>query len=671
MVAALKFWARLCLAIFLLTAAGAARAADHMSLRLLSDGPSVTPGGQIWLGIEERPDAGWHTYWRNPGDTGEAPQADWTLPKGALAGDLQYPAPQRLAYPGVVTYGYDHPVVLLTRLTAPATARPGDRLPIAVHVSTLVCADVCEPAEADLKTSLTIGAARPGPLSDAVSRLPQAVPVAVSVEKSRDIVLRLKPAIANPAAFRSAYLFPENASLWPPATAQTVTAEEQGVTVRLTGWSAWPSAPGQAVLAAADGTAYRFALDAGPPAPAWGLWSALVLAFIGGLILNLMPCVFPILSMKLLAITRSGHDRDLARVESVAYLAGAVVSFVILAAVLEAARALGQAVGWGFQLQSPVVTAILSAVLFLVGLNLSGLFEVGGSLQAAAGNLMPAGSKMPDVVSAALTGVLAVVVAAPCTAPFMATAIGFALTQGGWASLSVFVALGTGFALPFVALTWLLTALPGMARFMPRPGRWMSRLRAVLAIPMYLAAVWMVWVFARQAGIGFTALLVAGLGAVAMILIMPRLTPPWRSLMLGAALIVACTGLATALVGGRPPAAASEPIHGEAFSVARLDALRTAGKPVLVDLTAAWCVTCKVNEQMVLRTDVVKAALSKSGTAYLVGDWTRQDAAITRYLAGFRRSGVPLYVYYAPGAEPKILPQILTVDAVVSAVGAK
>jgi thiol:disulfide interchange protein len=467
-----------------------------------------------------------------------------------------------------------------------------------------------------------------------------------------------------------AYLFAEGDGLIDPTAAQDVSLGGRGLTLRVKeAGAAWPKSGLHFVLKLADGSAYRVrtqvrAAVASPAAPG-GLLVLIVLAFAGGLILNLMPCVFPILSMKLLALTRAGHDKALARKEALVYGVGALVSFLVLALALISARALGSAVGWGFQLQSPLIIATLSLLLLLVAFNMSGLFEVGGSLQALAGSLgLSGGMKAGPYANAFLTGVLAVVVAAPCTAPFMATAVGVAIAQPGLASVAIFAGLGLGFAAPFVGLTFAITMLPSAVRLLPKPGPWMVRLRQVLAIPMYASVAWLVWVFGHQASVIGLALLLAALSLVAFAVLHGRLPTKARrgvalagvGLMMVGAQAGGATTLAAPSVKGRVP-----------FSQQRLATLRAEGRPVLVDMSAAWCITCKVNETLVLDSPAVRRAFAASHTAYMVGDWTRKNPAISHYLAKFGRSGVPLYVYYAPDqAAPVVLPQLLNSHGLVA-----
>jgi thiol:disulfide interchange protein DsbD len=655
-------------------AAPAAVRAGHMTATLQPVAGKVAPGDDALLALTLTPDKGWHTYWLNPGDTGLP--TDVSVSSGnAMMGDVLWPAPQKLIYDGVVTYGYDRAVTAYVELRADKNLKPGARLPLALHVDSLVCRDACEPVSFDLKTTLDVSADAPTPAAPSAGfPVPVSSPAAYTLTNG---MLSLDFSLPGDAALRQAFLHPQDAyvfsedpDLIAAAAPQSLTGTADGLRVTL------PSAhigalPTNAILVIrfADGQSARVIAHAGalPAAPTPqpvrqdGIGLAIALAFLGGLILNLMPCVFPVLSMKLLALTRAGHDHRLARREALVYGLGAVLSFIALALMLDVARGLGAMVGWGFQLQSPFVTAGLSLLMFMVGLNLSGLFEIGGSLQSAAG--------AQDVgrhpyLAAFMTGVLAVVVAAPCSAPFMATATGVALLRGGFVSLAIFSALGLGFAAPFVVMTCAITWSPALARLMPRPGVWMDRLRQLLAIPMYLAAVWMGWVFWQQAGVTGLGLLILGMALIAGAVVLRRLPQSLR-----AAASVAGLALAAGSAMQTPAASVASARHDRvAFAPDQLAALRAQGQPVLVDMTAAWCLTCKVNERVALSDARVQAALKAQHIVYMVGDWTHRDAQITRYLTSFGRSGVPLYVYYAPGKAPQVLPQLLTPGLVLKAV---
>ena len=653
---------------------------DHIKARLIAESATVAPGGQILVGLDYEAVKGWHTYWINPGDTGLAPKVTWNLPDHVTAGDIQWPTPTLLPAFGLMSYGYDGPTTLLIPLNNQSTLGAGNILPIKAHVDFLVCADVCIPESLEVSLNLKVGSPSPGPdagpLARARAAVPQAKGPAGTVDLRNGVV-----ELGFPTALegRGAYFFPSQADLVSAPAPQALDLGAQGFALRVkSAGDALPEGPLSGVLKLADGTAYDVALTRAPLSPAvhglgdapqnkqdtsvGGIVIAMVFAFLGGLILNLMPCVFPVLSMKLLSLSRAGHDQGLAQTEALVYGAGAIVSFVALALMLQVAHMLGASLGWGFQLQSPFVTALLALVMLLVALNMSGVFEIGASLQSAAGVSFDA--KRP-LLAAFFTGVLAVVVAAPCTAPFMATAIGVALAQGGFTSFAIFVALGLGFALPFVALTFLITLVPGVAGALPKPGKWMDWLKHALSLLMYAAAAWLIWVFAQQVQtLGLVILLVALAAVTAGVLNLPL--PKFAKSLLLVAGVALCIFAAMQPQGSKLHAMPSGLPPHQDFHVDTLAQLRSQNTPVLVDLTAAWCVTCKVNERLVMATAPFQKAMKETGTVYMVGDWTNQDSEISHYLTLYGRSGVPLYVYYGRNnAEPKVLPQILNTDAVV------
>jgi thiol:disulfide interchange protein len=657
--------------------------ADHVSAQLITNSETVTPGGDILLGLKQIPAKGWHTYWVNPGDTGLAASVQWTLPKGLAAGPPQWPTPQKLAYAGMMTYGYESPSTLIIRLHNGSGLKAGATVPLKAQLDTLVCAEICVPESLDLSLNLKVAAPPASPksgpdgsaLQSALESLPQPLNVAASATL-KDGFLKLAftrppanspafPAFANP---NGVYAFVTPEGLAEPSAPEQMAVEGKGFSLTVKTKSASLPQDLSAVLKFADGKAWQvrltptlMALSASPDTAAAprpdislsGLIVAMMLAFAGGLVLNLMPCVFPILSIKLLALTRAGHGKKLARSEAMLYGAGAIISFLALALALNLAGDLGASLGWGFQLQSPYVTGFLSLLLLLVALNMSGLFEIGSSLQSLAGGQLTKIQHKPRL-SAFMTGVLAVVIAAPCSAPFMAAAIGVALAQGGLASVGIFAALGIGFAAPFIALTFAITLMPALARHMPKPGIWMERVRKGLALPMYAAALWMIWVFGQQVSrLGFI-LLLAAIGLLALGLIVTRLPKPAKQALLGFSLILSLTAAA------QQDRAATAAAGYQAFLPGEIAALRAEKKPILVDLTAAWCITCKVNEKIVLSDPGVQKAIHDTGTVYMVGDWTHQDKSISDYLRQFGRSGVPLYVYYGPhSTNPIVLPQIL------------
>lgn len=679
-----------------LAAAGPAAAAPvdagHLQAELVAGRTAVAPGGTILLALRQKIAPGWHTYWRNPGDSGEATTLTWSLPPGWRAGDLVWPAPERMRTGPLMDYGYTGEVLLPVPVTAPASARPGQTVTLKAQAQFLVCKDICVPAQADLSLPLRV-AARPGGAdpawgaavarAEAEAPKPGLLKAAMTLRGGKIELSVTGPPAAGPGRAQ-AYFFPYASDVIDHAQPQPVELGRAGLTLTLVPGSAFktgkpPSSltgvlalgPRAYEITARAGPPLAGAAGLGPPAAAAGTGGfgrrfgvAVSFAFLGGLILNLMPCVFPILSMKAAALARHAHHPGQARVQGLAFAAGVAATFLGLAALLIAARAAGQAVGWGFQLQSPVVLAVLCLLMLLVALNLSGVFEVGAGLQALAG--AAPGADHEGAWGAVLTGALAVAVAAPCTAPFMAPAIGFALVQPPAAALAVFLSLALGMAAPFTALAFA----PGLLSRLPRPGPWMDGLRKVLAFPMYATAAWLLWVLALRgdparlaellAALVLTAFAAWAYGAAQR----ARLAGGRAWAGFGAAGIAGAVALAAAVW---PQAGAAE-VTAQPYAPATLAALRAEGRPVFVNFTAAWCVTCQVNERVALSGRAVARAFQRDGVVYLVGDWTKRDADIAQALSEHGRAGVPLYLMYgAGGREAQVLPQLLTEDMVVKA----
>ncbi|ESQ77429.1 protein-disulfide reductase DsbD [Asticcacaulis sp. AC402] len=648
----------------------------HIEAKLIAVSPSVPQGGEVMLALDYKTAPGWHTYWINAGDTGLPPKFTWSLPDGVTIGAPRFPVPKAIPTFDLMSYGYEDRTVLLLPLQNASKLGTGEALPLKARVDFLVCEKICIPESLEVSLRLTIGAISPGAdaktIAKAEKALPKLAPFFGTIAVSNGVA-ELGFAARDLPSPQNAYFFIAQEKVLSAPAPQTVDTGPGGFTIRTKAAGGLPDGDLNGVLKFKDGTAYEVKLTRAPLAPGvhglgstvgasadtslGGIVLAALGALLGGMILNLMPCVFPVLSMKLLALSRAGHDEAKARGEALAYGGGVILSFLALAAVIVLARAFGAQVGWGFQLQSPYVTAALAVVMLLVALNMSGLVSFGATLQRFGGGVQ-LDQKRP-ILSAFLTGVLAVVVAAPCTAPFMGPAIGVGLTQGGLTAVAIFLALGLGFALPFVALTFLIISVPAVARILPKPGAWMTWLQRGLSLLMYGAALWLIWVFAQQVtGLGLTVLLLAVV-LIGAGLAVKQLPAPVRIGMVVTAVVAA----AFSATLGLPPASKSGVATATdhvAFDMNRLTQLRAEGTPVLVDMTAAWCVTCKVNEMRVLYTPEVADAFKATGTTYMVGDWTNQDAEISRYLSLFGRSGVPLYVYYGPNkAEPKVLPQML------------
>ncbi|TXI20832.1 MAG: thiol:disulfide interchange protein [Roseateles sp.] len=661
---------------------------EHVQLRLLSSQAKVAPGQRLLVAVEQQIQPHWHTYWKNPGDSGQATSIEW---KGAEAGAIQWPVPSIQAIGPIVNYGYEGRAPLLVELTVPADAKPGARFQPSAEVKWLVCKDVCIPEQASVGLDLPVAAA-----AEAGADAAQIEEWRAALPKPATFAVKLQPSpqgvtLSGPAeGVTKAYFFADTWgavahsapqplqqqggtwSLELPAGDEPLAAGKpmSGVLVLTTaaGDQAWEvsapmpegagKGPGPVDLNAPAATAGAASPEAAEVSEL-GLLPALALALLGGLILNLMPCVFPVLSIKALALVNQGSHKS----EGLAYTAGVLASFALLAGVLIALRAGGQQVGWGFQFHSPVFVLVVAYVLFLVGLSLSGFVEVGSSIAGLGSGL----ASKQGLAGSFFTGVLAAIVATPCTAPFMGAAMAFALSQPALVMLAVFLALGLGLALPFLVLAFW----PAAQRWLPRPGAWMDTFKQALAFPMYAAVVWLLWVLAQQAGPDGVALALGGLVLIGFGLWWRRASGMSRIGSSAAALSIALALGAAAWV--KPVTVEARTAGGEAsveaFSQERLDALRAEGKPVFVNLTAAWCISCLVNERVALSRPEVQEAFAKSGVAYLKGDWTREDPKITAVLKAHGRSGVPLYLYYAPGAaEPQVLPQLLTPGLVIEAV---
>jgi thiol:disulfide interchange protein DsbD len=670
--------------------------APHVTVELAAQTAGAAPGSTLYAAVILTADKGWHTYWRNPGDAGEATKIAWSLPAGWRAGAIVWAAPRRLPVGPIMNYGHEGRAILAAPLEIPAGARPGQTATLVANVDYLVCAEVCVPGSAKVSLALPVSAGAPPldprwgkTITDALLAAPKPAGLDAAFRYAGALTL----AVAGPALKglkpSDVYFYPYSDTLIDQAKPQGVERGPRGLTLTLASGTGGAHAATVAGVLAVDGKAWEITAAPGPPPPGaaglgplgsnrhFGLPLALAFAFLGGLILNLMPCVFPILSMKAAALAR--HGGGAARGEGLAFLAGVLVTFAGLAGALIAARGAGEAVGWGFQLQSPLNVVLLALVMLAAALNLSGLFEIGTSAQGIGSGL----GARSEILASALTGALAVAVAAPCTAPFMGPALGFALTQAPPVALAVFLALGAGFAAPFTAIA----LSPALTRRLPRPGAWMDGLKKALAFPMYGAAAWLAWVLSQQTGpLGlarlFTAALALALAAWLFGVMQRRRSAGeggglWSGAAAVASLIIALTAIAAGSFEPPPAATASAaPAPGRLastpYSPERLAALRASRTPVLVNFTAAWCVTCQVNERVAFASPDVASAMKKVGAVYLVADWTNRDPAIAKALAEEGRIGVPLYLYYAPGAaQPEVLPQLLTPAIIAAALAGK
>ena len=677
----------------------------------------VAAGKPLWLGLKIEHQPNWHTYWKNPGDSGLPTTLAWTLPAGVTAGPIEWPTPRRLPIGPLLNYGYEGTVLLPVALQVPA-GFAAETLPVKLHAEWLVCKDVCIPEGGDFALDLparAATAAQAALFEAARAALPGSdAGVQASAEVQGDaLVVRVA---GLPAAWtgRSLAFFPEtpgvlhnaarpearwSGSEWTarlaldpqrteaPATLPAVLAADGqpaglGTTVAVKG--PWPPLPAAQAAASAPAAEARSATEAAPPAGGAdaeraraapiGLGLALVLALGGGMLLNLMPCVFPVLAIKVLGFARHGDDRRAHRISGLAYSTGVVLSFVALGALMLALRAAGEQLGWGFQLQSPLVVALLGTLFAVLGLNLAGVFEFGRFLPSGVATLQ---ARHP-VVDAGLSGVLAVAVASPCTAPFMGASLGLAVGLPAAQALALFAALGLGMALPYLAASWL----PAVARALPRPGAWMDVFKKFMAFPMFGTAVWLLWVLGQQSGIdGAGALLALW---VALALLLWALGLAGRARWVIASLALAFTAFLAQAIGpnvlrgadsaadpaAAPAQAAAAGERWQPWSPARVQALLGEGRPVFVDFTAAWCVTCQYNKKTTLASAEVLAAMDAARVQTLRADWTRRDAVISAELQRLGRSGVPVYVLLAPGQAPVVFSEVLSAADVKGALAA-
>lgn len=638
---------------------------------LVTDTDAFAGGVPFRVGLRLRLAPGWHTYWKNPGDAGVAPSLTLDLPPGAKQSPIEWPAPRRVAEGPVMTYAYTGQVLLPVTVTLPAGA--GKAVGIKAHAAYLVCKDLCVPEEASL--SLTLPAGRPAASAQARlfaehdRQVPRASPWVAHV--APDGTLFVQGPELSPATVTDASFIPDKPDRIEDDAAQPLSVREGGFTLTLKpGAKFGAGAPLSGVLSVRDRTGMltdvTITAEPGPaPGPAFPpLPRVLAFAFLGGLILNLMPCVFPILAMKAVGLAKHGQGRE----HGWSYAAGVLATFGGMGLALLLARGAGSAAGWGFQFSSPVFVAAMTWLLFAVGLNLSGVFQIGGGFSSVGGSL----AARRGHAGSFFTGLLTVLVATPCTAPFMGVAVAAGLAAPPAITLLVFLTMGLGLALPYVSLA----GYPGLQRLLPRPGRWMELFRQALAFPMYGASVWLLWVISQEAGP--SGVLITGAGAVlvgfAAWVFGASQAAAHRPRRLGQAAAAAAVLVAGAVLPGiaSTPAAGEQPRQADGaqpFSAAALAKLRATGRPVFIDMTAAWCVTCLVNERVAIDSATIRQAFAEKGVTYLKGDWTRQDPAITAFLQQHGRDGVPLYVYYpADGGAPRMLPQILTEATVLRAI---
>jgi thiol:disulfide interchange protein len=674
---------------------------EHVAAQLVAQREAATPGENLWVALRLDHLEHWHTYWKNPGDAGKPTEISWQLPEGVTAGAIVWPLPERFDLPAdLVDFGYTGEVFLLTQLQIPSLL-DAPEITISASAQWLECDDICIPGGADVVMTIPISVVPGNPDSrwqagfqttldgqastavtldamftmtaDGIDLLVQAtdpifqdasrvtfIPDAHRVfdYNAEQVITTQLSSLqlsqkAHPRALRQ-----------PPERVGGILLVETSGNTRVYEVNGAPSEVNAAVLDGSSGGTVMPAEQSGMP-----LATVFLFALVGGLILNLMPCVFPVLSLKAMSLASNAKApiRE-QRLHGIAYAAGVILSFLVLAAVLLTLQAGGALIGWGFQLQSPWFVAALVYLFFLMGLSMSGVMEIGTGIMGLGSGL----SEKEGYTGSFFTGVLASVVASPCTAPFMGAALGFAFTQPMPVALTVFVSLGFGMSLPFL----LFSFIPALTRLLPRPGSWMLTFRQFLAFPLYGTAVWLLWVLGRQAGVDAMAIVTGScvLVAVAAWLYQRQSQSSWRYLEVG--VILACIAGVFSVLGSpmlQTRQGATAPVevgeNVEVYSDARLAELRAGGKPVFVNMTASWCITCLVNERVALSSETVIQALSDKNVTYLKGDWTNNDPAITEVLKRFETSGVPLYLMYPadPSKPAEVLPQLLTEGIIIDA----
>jgi thiol:disulfide interchange protein/DsbC/DsbD-like thiol-disulfide interchange protein len=691
----------------------------HVHVQLIAPDAQLHPGRNN-AGLYFKLEPGWHVYWKNPGDAGEPPHIKWTLPQEVTAGPIEYPIPKRLPLGPLMDFGYEDEVLFPLQLNVASSAARGSAV-LHAKVDWLVCRGSCIPEKTELELTRPIVPGDSGtPIEPdqniwarLANKLPQPPPANLKIGF-----------VSTAAGFRltvntghketEASFFPSSPDILSNPAPQTVTPLASGLTLDLKKDESLTANPKEltGLLLLSNGRAYELIVPSGPPKPAKaapsespapalatspaststansaspagpnssaspGLFQAAGLAFLGGLILNLMPCVFPVLFIKGLSLVQSGGEaRHKLRTHGFIYTLGILVSFWLLVGVLLGLRSAGAHLGWGFQFQSPVFLSLMAALLFFLGLSLAGQFEIGLTLTSAGGSL----AAKHGYTGSFFTGVLAVIVATPCTAPFMGVALGYALSQTALITFAVFTALALGLAAPYLALT----LQPAWTRILPRPGAWMEVLKQAVAVPIFGTVIWLAWVVANAYGAAVLAVLLVSflLLAIAGWFLGRWPAKGWATVVAGLIVVVA-----VALMTFNAHLTEAQVVPGftnnpdkpltmqvssgwQPWSVDAVTRYQSQGRPVFVDFTAAWCLSCQVNERVALSRPEVQKAFSDLNVVLMRADWTRYDDNITRALNSFGRSGVPTYALYFPGeSQPRLLPEVLTPAIVTEALG--
>ena len=626
----------------------------HAKVSLVTDYIYSSDNSEMIVGIKMDMQKHWHTYWKNPGDSGGPVKVDWQLPEGVTVSDVNWPAPELIPYPPLMTYGYEDFVIFPFKLTIPKGL---DQFDIVADVDFLICDDICVPEKATLKNSLN-SLDIDSRLADWVLKVPSVTLPVISEINNNYLELRF----SNNNQIKSINFFIEDENIVSYSGKQILIKEENNWLLKV------PLEQGSeinkdisGVLVINDDEIFTVNAEMPQTSNSISVLQAILFAFLGGLILNLMPCVFPIISLKVLSfISMGGESQNEIRKHALTFCLGVILSFVLVAVALLALRQTGTFVGWGFQLQSPIVVGTLSMLMFFIGLILLTDINIGSSLTRL-GNVSVNNT---GYTSSFLTGVLAVIVASPCTAPFMGAAIGYALIQPSAVTLPIFLSLGIGFSMPYL----LLAIKPDLISKMPRPGRWMESLKEFFAFPMFATALWLVWVFSIQTSSdALIGLLIIFLVIGLLTWLFTKTTNNISKLLILVIGIIAVGYQTTSFASIDTKLGSPDTESGDIrWSKDTEKDFQSNGQAYLINFTAAWCITCQANDKVALSRPSVKKFLSDNNIEYVVADWTNRNQEILDVLSKYGRSGVPLYVYWKPGmSESKVLPAILTEQIVI------
>jgi thiol:disulfide interchange protein len=646
--------------------------ASDSTIEIISESKTMNAGDKLLLGLQFKLSPGWHTYWKNPGDAGEGASVTWSLPEGIKASEILWPGPETIPVEPLMTFGYEDEITLLTNISASeAAVFPAI---LKAKISWYTCKDICVPQEANLELTIKGGDKRDTSFTNQLSTilldLPTNLPSQHRVEALDDSYF-LQMELKDDASINSAYFFPEEYGLISYSKKQITEINNNSLSLQVPGSEVdlkLQKFAGVLLLNSQNSSQFfNVSLDLGneQKAEAFSLMDlviTIVFAFIGGLILNVMPCVFPILSIKILSfVEQSEGSRKKMIQHGLSFSAGVLITFLSIAGLLLVLKSGGESIGWGYQLQSPLMVTLLIYLFVAIGITFMSNLILGGQL-AQLGNFTQGYS---DITGSFLTGVLAVIVASPCTAPFMGSAVGIALLQPGFSTVAIFISLGMGFAAPYL----LLSFYPSLLRVLPKPGAWMETMKQFMAFPMWASALWLTWVLSGQVETDTVLMVLLGALLIALSLWLLEKNQSsegfikWVAVSVATLLLGSALWLAPTDYENTQDKSSS---NGDSYTPELLEELLANDQPVFLNFTADWCITCKVNEAIVLNQTSIKSALKSKNIVYLKADWTRKDAAIADKLAEYGRTGVPLYLLFSPGGVPTILPELLTEDILLS-----